>query len=112
MKDKKISIEFSWEDVKYMYHTWGRSFYHQFGGSERFSCMSGSDKDVEKVFPSDDIGSMYSTNTYTEALLLCKVLNGIGYTSVILSDEYIVQEDGSICDPDYIILTTKDFMVD
>jgi len=108
MEEKKFVIEITENEAKYMYHTTCGSFYNKYGGSERFSVLVNNGFDI-KSFSNDSNCTMHFTDTYINALIVSKILSNLGFKSVVLCDEYIIYEDGTIADEEYIILVNKKF---
>lgn len=104
----KVVIELTEKDVLYMGHTICKSFFTKFGGEDRFSVLVNNGFNVED-FVSDDDCTMHFTESYVEALLMSKVYSSNGKKAIIVSDGFIINEDGLLCDQEYIVLTNRKF---
>jgi hypothetical protein len=90
----KITLSFELDDIYGLWHSSTRSFY--FDQIDRFESM----RDVPEAIKKDESHYMYWLDGYAGVLLFTKVLNALGYSTVVLHDcaseevnEYVVLTD-------------------
>lgn len=108
----EISITIAMEEAKYFSNSYCTSFFNKYGGINRFVPMVVSKDYVESNFSNtgrDAQCSMYFVEDYLKALILSKVFKAEGYEAVVLHDEYMLNEDDTLADEEYIVLVNKEF---